>query len=531
MHNISIGLLFLIIFISCSKQPLNFENTEPINVQVLKENVPDFSSAGYKKNEEPIPDIPATIKLTPSAKNDRQMIQKAIDDISKLPLVNGFRGCILLEPGEFFVDNTLYIKKSGIVIRGSGQGEKGTIIHATNKAERFLKPEEVIFSRAMQMVSFSLIHVLGENKQISKSTPVSIVKDAKFAQDYITVNNSSKFKVGDSIVIVKTTNSDWIDKIQMSQFGWQTKDYIFQYRRVIKNINQNNIYLDIPLVDNILLNEGGGTVETISLPGRIEHIGLENVRLISTLEGHTPEHHTWTAIRLENVTNSWVRNITALHFSYAAVDLVGRSDFNTIQDCAMIRPQSIVLSPRRYHFYITGGTGNLFQRCFSEAGRHDFATSAKVTGPNVFLDCLSINSSNDIGPHHRWSSGILFDNVSGARLTAHNRGAAGSGHGWVGAQIMYWNSHATKRFTVESPPNAVNWCIGCTGTGISGDGYWASVGRNVFPRSIFIEQLDDRLGKAKTNNIISPEQRTDNNIWDKLANWQGSDNAIIKTLK
>ena len=529
MHNISIVFLILIIFISCRKQPLNFENTDPIDVQVLTESLPNFSYAGYKKNEEAIPTVPVTITLAPSGKNDRQMIQKAIDDLSKLPLVNGFRGCILLETGDFFVDNTLYIRSSGIVIRGSGQGENGTIIHATNKAERLLKPEEVIFSRAMQMTSFSLIYAIGENVQVSKSSPEPITRDAKFAQDYVTVENASKFNIGDSIVIVKTTNTDWIEKVEMSQFGWQPKDYIFQYRRVVKNISQNNIYLDIPLVDNILLNEGGGTVEAISLPGRIERIGIENIRLISTLEGYTPEHHTWTAIRFENVANSWIRNMTALHFSYAAVDLVGRSDFNTIQDCAMIRPQSIILSPRRYHFYISGGTGNLFQRCFSEAGRHDFATSARVAGPNVFLDCLSVASSNDIGPHHRWASGILFDNISGARLTAHNRGAAGSGHGWVGAQIMFWNSHATRRFTIESPPNAVNWCIGCTGTGLSGDGYWASQGRNVSPRSIFIDQLDKRIGKTNADAIISSEQRKENNVWDRLSAWQGSDDAIVKT--
>jgi hypothetical protein len=45
----------------------------------------------------------------------------------------------------------------------------------------------------------------------------------------------------------------------------------------------------------------------------------------------------------------------------------------------------------------------------------------------VFLDCIAEADSNDSGPHHRWSTGILYDNTKGYMLRAQNRRASGSG--------------------------------------------------------------------------------------------------------
>jgi len=65
--------------------------------------------------------------------------------------------------------------------------------------------------------------------------------------------------------------------------------------------------------------------------------------------------------------------------------------------------------------------GNLIQRCVAWGGRHDFVTRSRVPGPNVFLDSVAENSFADIGPHHRWSTGVLFDNIYGGQIRAQNR--------------------------------------------------------------------------------------------------------------
>jgi hypothetical protein len=55
------------------------------------------------------------------------------------------------------------------------------------------------------------------------------------------------------------------------------------------------------------------------------------------------------------------------------------------------------------------------------------------------LDSLGEQTHNDDGPHHRWATGLLFDNIQTEQLHVQNRKDYGSGHGWSGAQVLFWN--------------------------------------------------------------------------------------------
>ncbi len=119
----------------------------------------------------------------------------------------------------------------------------------------------------------------------------------------------------------------------------------------------------------------------------------------------------------------------------------------------------------------------------------------------MFLDNVSTNAYADSGPHQRWSTGGLFDNVvvGGDQLNIRNRGNFGTGHGWAGANMVVWNSSADG-FIVQNPPTAQNWLIGSTGPiinetrfGQQEDGLYDQHGQNVNTRSLYLQQLDDRL--------------------------------------
>src|SRR5215475_7712683 len=56
------------------------------------DRIPDFSSAGYKGGGVALPHVPAKRTVTPSGADDTDAIQKAIDEVSALPLEGGFRG-------------------------------------------------------------------------------------------------------------------------------------------------------------------------------------------------------------------------------------------------------------------------------------------------------------------------------------------------------------------------------------------------------------------------------------------------------
>ncbi len=479
--------------------------------------VPDYSYAGYKGGGISLPNldsIPIKKVISPIEGDNKNNLQSAINYIESLPPdENGFRGILLLKRGTYKVSGTIYIRNSGVVLRGEGQGETGTVILAT------------------QTLKHNLLVIQGNEHGIVEdtSTTVDIISSfVPIGSNNFEVSNTSIFSIGDTIFVKKTPNEFWIDDLEMRQYGWKASDYFVNHLRTIENINGNKITIDIPIVDAIEEQYGGGNISKVIIKNRISNCGIEDIRFKSVYSSPTDENHAWSAIVLKQTENSWIKNVTAKFFAYSCVTIDKNSNFNTIEDCALLTPVSQITGGRRYSFYIASGMGNLFQRCYSTRRRHDFVTGARVTGPNVFLDCYADSCLNDIGPHHRWATGTLFDNIRGGQIRVQNRGSMGTGHGWAGAQTMFWNVKSYKSdIKVESPSGAINWGIGCEGILKNGNGYWEHWNNRVTPRSLYLQQLKDRLGIQAVENITIAEQRNENPIWDLLASWAGDGNVTI----
>jgi hypothetical protein len=499
---------------ACKRERLSYESQQMELNDLLatvdgESKIPDFSFAGFERNEKPMPDVPTVITITPRDGDDGQRIQDAITEVSQLPLINGYRGAILIKAGNYEVERPLIIGTSGVVIRGEGQGETGTVITSTavvNSSEKF-----------------SLIRFLSANPNYKEIGSRLILDNdlIKVGATKIPVSSSSGFAAGDTVYLVKTPNQKWIDTLGMAQYDWTPATYTIAHFRTIKKVEPGALYLDIPVVDAMYGKLGGGYIVKATVPGKLSHCGVENLRLKSVYASDVDENHAWIGVQFSGVTNSWVKKVTTQYFAYSSVSLFNQSDFNTIEDCASLDPKSEPLGERRYAFNIDKGMGNLFQRCYSRYGRHDFVTGSRVTGPNVFLDCLSLDATSDIGPHQRWATGILFDNIAGPRLYAYNQGGLGTGHGWVGAQIMFWNCTAGSELAIDNPPTGVNWAIGCRGGYARGAGTFIAQGFAVTPRSIFVSQLEKRLGSEAVTRVTNQAQRN-NTILDYLATWAGN---------
>src|SRR6266851_3700206 len=86
----------------------------------------DFSSAGYKAGGVPLPSVAVAKKLSPLHGDNTAQIQGAIDGVSGLTAAtDGFRGAVLLQPGEYEVAGTVHINTSGVVLRGSESVDGG----------------------------------------------------------------------------------------------------------------------------------------------------------------------------------------------------------------------------------------------------------------------------------------------------------------------------------------------------------------------------------------------------------------------
>lgn len=334
------------------------------------------------------------------------------------------------------------------------------------------------------------------------------------------IDNSSGLAVGDTILITRTPNDTWINTLDMAQYGWTASEYKVSYQRVIIAINGNTITINIPTVQAIETKFGGGEVTKISVKGRIYNCAIENMLITSYYADDNDESHGWSAITLSKTSDCWIKKVTARYFGYSCVGLYYAYN-TTVEECAMLDPKSITTGSRKYSFYIDKGSFNLFQRCFTRGGRHDYVTGSRVAGPNVFVDCYATQTYSDIGPHHRYATGLLFDNIRGGETRVQNRKDMGSGHGWAGAQTLFWNCQSDAgELKVESPVGAMNWGIGSKGLIKSGAGFWESWGTEVTPRSLYFQQLKDRLGSGAVENVTTADQRK-GSIWNSLAKWGG----------
>ena len=99
----------------------------------------DFSYAGYGGGGVRLPDVRNARSLEPTAGDNTLRIQAAIDEVSRLPPdANGVRGAVVLQRGTYEVTGQLKIGASGVVLRGSGPGNDGTVIRVGGPPHRFL---------------------------------------------------------------------------------------------------------------------------------------------------------------------------------------------------------------------------------------------------------------------------------------------------------------------------------------------------------------------------------------------------------
>ena len=202
--------------------------------------IPDFSHVGYKYGDEEIPEIATVIEVSPVEGDDGETIQNAINSLySVTPDENGFRGAVLLKAGTYQVSGQINIRESGIVLRGEGDSENGTILIAEGTSDR------------------DLIHVdNSSSRNINSSTRKTIMEDyVPVGRKYVIISSTSDFNVGDDIVLYRPGIFKWIVDIKMNQITpsegttqWSASSYSFYFERKITKINGDTLFFRNPVV-------------------------------------------------------------------------------------------------------------------------------------------------------------------------------------------------------------------------------------------------------------------------------------------
>ncbi len=493
----------------------------------------DYSNCGYKGGGVKIPAPAVTITLYPQLGDNQQQIQSAINYVSELqPDENGIRGVILLKAGVYHLaeklnsyNDALTIETSGVILRGEGQGADGTIIHT-----HFEEKHQAIGVRSTDPSFKTSFKTRITNEYVGAG-----VKEFE-------VENADDYEVGDRIQVRFTPNQTWLADIYANDYlnsgdeEWTTSTYTINFERYITGIFSDIIEIHSPIILPMQEKYGGGEVHKINfdLGERIQNTGVENLRIVGTGITQTcaadNPNRLKTAVHFDHVENSWLRAVTVLHTSNSLFK-TWNSHYITIEDCASIEPLGPKRAGYRYTFYYDAASGhNLCQRTYTYDGRHDYVLGPRIPGPNVFLDGYSLKGGTQ-GPHQRWATGTLFDNLKLESLIAlEHRGSSGSGHGWAGIQSTIWNNEAPS-IICDAPKGYMNYAIGNIANEVQSQyisnsrtgvhrGYFDSHGSHVQPRSLYLQQLEDRLGKEAVENITIQEQQT-GTIYDLLANWAG----------
>lgn len=492
-------------------------------------SIPDFSHAGYGGGGAPIPSVPIKQTVWPVAGDNTANLQGAIDKVSAMSLdKNGFRGALLIKMGYYQMATPLKIQASGVVLRGEGMGDTGTVLIGTGNP-RLGAPGGPGGGQP------TLVRIAGAAGWVTRDETKQPVVD-----DYVPVGARSfkvasarDFRPGDKVIVRRIGNQDWINAVGMNgeSPASRWRPFNVDWDRVVVDVLGNTITVDAPITCAIEKQWGGGEVVKYDDPGRIERVGVENLRGISefdptkrtkdygnmdrpnyaTEEYYADEDHYANFITFDNIKNAWVRNVTALHFVYSMVGTQRGSKWITVQDCVSREPVSRRMGARRFTFALRGQLA-FVQRCHSDKGRHSFMMGQPTASANVFLDCTATNPYSSSEPHEQWATGGLYDNIH-APLTA--RFWKNINIGWAGANTVFWNCEGS--FLVQKPPTAQNFSFGHVGVDAvvfniplqdptKENGHIESLDRHVAPRSLYLTQLRERLGEAAMRSISSAGQ-------------------------
>lgn len=445
----------------------------------------DFSYCGYQRSEQALPDVPVKLYIQSQNGDMTSVLQLAIDKVSSLkPDVNGFRGAILLKDGTYKLSESLFVRQSGVVLRGSGTGETILLKTGTSRSP-FIRVEgkENMNQSEDLNVEDEYIPVGSKNVHLSKA---------------------SNLKAGDRIIVYRPSKMEWIKSLKCDVFGgnlgywgWKEGDADLRWDREVLSVNGNSILLDAPLTMALKASEGKPSVYSYHWSGRINRVGIENLSMVSAFDTSNlkDEDHAWTGISMENTENSWVRKVDFKNLAGSAVILQSHASRITVEDCIALNPISEIGGLRR-DVFLNFGQLNLFQRCYSEKGMHDFALGYGAPGPNAFVQCESYMSNDFSGPTDTWAPGVLYDlvNIDGNDLVFRNLGVKHQGAGWNTGNSLLWQCTASGIELFTPNQENKNRSYACWSV-FNGDGQWAEANNHVHPYSLFEAQLKTRTRK------------------------------------
>lgn len=489
------------------------------------DHIADFSYAGYRGGGVAVPNAPVAETLAPSGSDDTAALQSALDRVAVIAAKSNTPQALLLTPGEFHLSAPVSISASNVVLRGSGR-DKTTVQLTSTPHIGF-----IIGLRVSTPSTNSDADSENEHSADGAPTRASHARTA-LAGAYIPsgtrelpVANAAGFAAGDTILIHHPITPDYLHFMGMDHLVRNGKpehwvgSSITTERRIAA-INGNTLVLEVPITDDYDPRFGGGAMTTVTAvpePARLHDSGIEALTLTAPSVSIALSDPHFDAIHITTAEDVWLQDLALIDTTnFVQVEAPARRV--TIDRVDLTEHKPVTSSAKPFGFSLAG-TQTLVMRSSARGDKIFFAaTQARIQGPNVLLDC-DFTGDQGVEPHQRWATGFLVDNVHvhGGGINFINRGEMGSGHGWTIGWSVIWNSTANE-LVAQLPPGSINWVIGSKGErgrqpmpikGSRGhnegpdlpEAIYDSWDKPVEPRSLYLQQLSDRLGPQAVKNI------------------------------
>ena len=472
--------------------------------------IADFSHAGYRNGEVELPSVPTVVTIDAVEGDNTANIQSALDELAaRQPDADGYRGALLLNPGLYRVSGQLFMRESGMVLRGAGQGSDPSV-------------NTVIVGVGNSPTLRNLIVVSGASVPTWTSpvagTTTNITSEfVPAGSRTLEVAAAEFYRRGDQVVITQPSTLAWLASIDngatAADDSWAPGEIDIFYNRTVTgvNIRESKVTLDAPIYDHLDRTLAQSTMYVLDNRSIIRECGIENLRIDVETAGPLDEDHVRTTIFLRGVEDSWIKDVTAEHFSYALVDM-SVANRVTVADCSALEPHSPIMGGRRYNFNVSSFTNNiLFTRNYATEGRHSSVSNGTSSSSGiVWTNSISDRDLNPSEGHRRWGQGLLYDKIdfreSNTRnlIGLYNRGDFGTGHGWASTNSVAWNvtTPPTRGIIIQKPPARQNYAVGCssnvTGVGPFNHpaGYIELTNQQLAISSLYAAQLAHRMAKG-----------------------------------
>jgi len=428
------------------------EHWQPATVDDAGRTLHDFSYAGYRNGQVPLPSgdelsVFDVSDFGADATGDTDATAAIQATIDAAEAAGG--GVVWVPAGQYRCDGLLEVRASGVILRGAGPDQS-----------------RLFFTRHDGMTDQSHLHVAGT---LTIRAELPLVADAAAHGVEVSVADASELALGDDVTLGWIVSDAFVAAHGMTGV-WEAFNGTWQpfFRRQVVAVDlaviPHRVTLDVPLRYPALLRD---QATLRAEEGYLRGVGVEHLGLANAVDWAA----AWDAERvhvleLDGVADGWVRGVAsfpspaaptsgpgaAAHLQSGGI-VVRQSKRITVADTRLEQAQNRGVGGCGYLFEIRQSSEVLTRDCQGFDGRHNFIQNWGFgTSGCVWLRChsaggrtfASIDASfYGLGAsdfHHSLAMANLVDSaVVDDGWTAFNRHHESTGAGHTATESVFWN--------------------------------------------------------------------------------------------